>query len=219
MAKPTIPPSVEADPARHARHLVRAAATASLASLDPHEGAPYASLVLVAADHDGAPLLLISDLAEHTANIARDGRVSLLYDGTAGYEDPLTGPRVSVIGHVSRSGEARHRRRYLARHPSAADYVDFADFSFYRVEVARAHLVAGFGRISWIEQFHADISGAQALIDAETQIIEHMNADHGDALSAYAEVLLGLSPGAWRMTGVDVEGCDLQLDNHTARLG
>ena len=120
-------PALEDDPLRHARHLVRAATKASLATLmaKPDEGAPYASLVIIAADHDGAPLLLLSDLAEHSANIARNGRVSLLIDGTAGFEDPLTGPRVSVTGVARRSREARHRTRYLARHPSAERYADF----------------------------------------------------------------------------------------------
>lgn len=214
------PPPLEDDPERHARHLVRAATTASLATLMevPDQGAPYASLVLVACDHDGAPLLLISDLAEHTKNIARDGRVSLLFDGTAGYDDPLTGPRVSLTGTARRSDEPRHRARYLARHSSAAQYADFGDFSFYRVDAARAHLVAGFGRITWVEPFLLDASAVQGMIDAEVGIVSHMNADHADAIAAYAEVLLGLQPGNWQMTGIDAEGCDLCLDSLTARL-
>lgn len=213
-------PALEDDPLRHARHLVRAATKASLATLmaKPDEGAPYASLVIIAADHDGAPLLLLSDLAEHSANIARNGRVSLLIDGTAGFEDPLTGPRVSVTGVARRSREARHRTRYLARHPSAERYADFGDFAFYRLAVERAHLVAGFGRIAWVEPFLLALSGARALIESEAGIVEHMNADHGDALSAYAEGLLGLPAGAWSMTGIDPEGCDLRCDNHTARV-
>ena len=66
------------------RDLLRRAQTATLATLLPPTGAPYASLVLVALDHDMSPILLLSDLAEHANNIAGDSRVSLLFDGTQG---------------------------------------------------------------------------------------------------------------------------------------
>src|SRR5476651_2187671 len=94
---------------------------------------PYASLVLVAVDHDLSPILLMSDLAEHSKAIAADNRVSLLFDGTGGLEQPLTGPRVSLLGRAAPTDEARLRARFLARHPDAAMYVDFGDFRFYRV--------------------------------------------------------------------------------------
>ncbi len=135
------------DPARLARSLVRAAETASLATIQRDAGGPYASLVLVAADDDGIPILLLSDLAEHSRNLAADGRASLLFDGTAGFEDRLTGPRLTVLGRARASGEPRHRARFLARHTGAARYAGFGDFRFYRIAVESAHLVAGFGRI------------------------------------------------------------------------
>jgi putative heme iron utilization protein len=129
--------------------VIRAADRASLAT--SQDGWPFASLVLAALDADGTPLLLISDLAEHAKNIARESRVSLLFDGTAGLADPLTGPRVTVLGEAGRSDDPARLQRFLARHPSAELYAGFADFHLYRVAVARAHLVAGFGRIHWIE--------------------------------------------------------------------
>ncbi len=112
---------------------------------------PYASLVLVACDPERCPLLLISDLAEHTANIRADARVSLLYDGTAGLDDPLTGPRVTLQGEAAQVVDAALMELYLARHPSAKSYAEFTDFHLFRVRPTRAHLVAGFGRIHWIE--------------------------------------------------------------------
>ncbi|HUN51591.1 MAG TPA: pyridoxamine 5'-phosphate oxidase family protein, partial [Candidatus Sulfotelmatobacter sp.] len=137
-------------PAAAARRLIRSQNTATLATnLAAGDGWPYASLVLTACDHDGSPLLLISGLAEHTKNITADPRVSLLFDGTAGLADRLTGARATVLGRAERSQEPHHRERFLARHPSAAMYAGFGDFAFYRVSIARTHLVAGFGRIHW----------------------------------------------------------------------
>ena len=139
-----------------ARALLRAARQATLATTlstggaQNRDGWPFASLVLIAHDRDGSPLLLLSDLAEHSRNIEADDRVSLLIDGTAGLADPLTGPRLTVLGRARRSADASHRRGFLAAHPEAALYADFSDFSIYHVAVDSAHLVAGFGRIQWI---------------------------------------------------------------------
>ena len=122
------------------------------------EGRPYVSLVLSALDANGAPLLLLSDLAQHSRNIAADPRVSMLFDGTAGLDDPLTGARVTLIGTVLRiDDDEAARDLYVKAHPSAAGYAGFGDFHLYRVSVERAHLVAGFGRIEWIEA--ADLAG------------------------------------------------------------
>ena len=114
-------------------------------------GAPYASLVLVAADLDASPLLLLSDLAQHSRNIAFDPRVSLLLDGTEGHADPLAGPRLTLLGRAEAVADPRLLARFAARHPSSALYAGFADFRLYRVAVERGHLVAGFGRIDWID--------------------------------------------------------------------
>jgi putative heme iron utilization protein len=114
-------------------------------------GAPYVSLALVAFDADGWPLLLLSDLAQHTHNLLKDPRVSLLFDGTGEYADPLTGPRLTVLGVAARCHDPAARERYVAAHPSAAIYAGFRDFNLYRVTIARGHFVAGFGKIAWIE--------------------------------------------------------------------
>jgi heme iron utilization protein len=145
------------NPAAVAKALLRAACTASLATIDRDGGGPFASLVLVATDDHGAPILLLSDLAEHSRNIAADDRVSLLIDGTAGHDDPLTGPRLTLLGRAERRDHGHLREVYLARHASAAQYADFGDFAFYGIIVERAHLVAGFGRIDWISG--ADMAG------------------------------------------------------------
>lgn len=123
---------------------------AALATLDS-EGWPFVSLVLVATDTDGLPLLLLSDLAEHTKNIAADSRASLLFDGTLGMADPLAGPRLTLMGRIEAAPQADALARYLARHPGAAAWARLRDFRLYRLVPTRGHLVAGFGRIAWID--------------------------------------------------------------------
>lgn len=146
----------EIDPGALCRRLIRDGDRAALATAatSGEAGAggpwPYASLVLVACDGRGNPLLLISDLADHTRNIRADARVSLLYDGTAGLDEPLAGPRVTVLGKAEQVEEDALMEIYLARHPPAEAYAEFADFHLFRVHPLRAHLVAGFGRIEWV---------------------------------------------------------------------
>lgn len=117
-------------------------------------GQPYVSLVLVALDRDGSPILLLSDLADHCRNLKAEPRAALLFDGTAGLEDPLAGERASVLGRIEpvTAGDIAKRLKtdFVARHPSATTYVDFGDFHLYRMAVESAHLVAGFGRIHWL---------------------------------------------------------------------
>lgn len=205
---------------RTVRTLLRELDRASLATILPAEpaGWPYASLVLVAVDHDLSPVLLLSDMAEHTKAIKADGRVSLLFDGTGGLDQPLTGPRATVLGRAERIADDRLKARFLARHPDAALYAGFKDFAFYRLTVDRAHLVGGFGKIRWIGADELVPRQAAGLADAEAGIVEHMNADHADAVQLYAAKLMGLAGDGWRMTGIDSEGIDLRRAGNVARL-
>jgi putative heme iron utilization protein len=166
-------------PSAAAKRVLRSASTASLATLSP-DGAPFASLVTVATDHAGAPILLISRLAVHTQNLARDDRASLLLvepGGEAG--DPLAGARLSLTGRIGGPEETPVvRQRFLAFH-----YSDAGD-----------------------------------LVAAEASAVEHMNADHAEALELCATKLLNLPAGGWRMTGADPEGIDLTNGSRHARL-
>src|SRR5262249_1387465 len=148
--------------------------------------------------------------------------VSLMLDERAP-GDPLEGARVMLQGRAEPvAGEQLElvRRRYLAAHPSAADFVDFADFSFFRIVPSGAHLVAGFGRILDLkpEQFLTDSSDAQGLTEAEAGAVAHMNTDHRDALGLYATKLLGAAGGDWQCTSIDPDGIDLQAGEVTLRL-
>jgi putative heme iron utilization protein len=207
-----------------ARLLLRSLDRAALGTLmrpdAPGAGSPYTSLVMVAVDHDASPILLISALADHTKNLLANPAVSLLFDGTVGLAEPLTGPRVTVQGTAHRTDDKGVAARFVARHPGAAMYAGFKDFGFWRVEVSRAHLVAGFGRIHWIDtgDLLFDAKAATPLREAEADIIAHMNGEHADAVQLYAAKLLERSGGAWTMTGIDPEGADLRHGGEIARL-
>jgi len=214
--------TVSADQIATARRLLRGTDRAALATLlaGKQGPTPYASLALIAVDHDLSPILLISRLAVHTHAIQADARVSLLLDGTAGLDHALSGARLSVMGRAEISQEPRLRARYIARHPEAKMYAGFKDFDFYRVVVERAHLVSGFGKIDWIDAAELMLPEAleEKLVEHEAGIVQHMNEDHSDAITLYASNLLQLPGGGWRMTGVDRDGVDLRAGGKVARL-
>ncbi len=202
-----------------ARQLVRSVPYGSLATvMRDDDGAPYASMVAFATDQTGKPILLLSDLADHTKNLKQDDRVSLLLIGDLADEDPMAGERLTLQGRLARSDNPTLRQRYLSRHPAASLYADFTDFSFYQMTIERAHLVAGFGRIHWIPGDDLTIDPVSTLLEAESEIIDHMNDDHADAIKLYATQLLQRDDGDWFMTGIDPEGADLRLGNRVARL-
>jgi putative heme iron utilization protein len=215
-------PTADFNATRLARSLLRRSRQGALATLMAGSGDPYCSLVNVASHADGSPILLISRLALHTQNILGDARVSLMLDERAP-GDPLEGSRIMLAGRAEEaSGDdlAILRRRYLNAHPSSEVFVNFKDFSFFRIRPLTAHLVAGFGRIVDLkpEQFLTDISDAASLLEAEQGAIDHMNADHRDAMNLYATRLLGAKAADWRCTGCDPDGIDMRSGATTLRL-
>lgn len=210
------------DAVRVVKRLIRETQTGALATLD-EDGGPYASLVQLATLPDGAPVLLLSRLARHTRNLARDNRVSLLVDERR-QGDELQGARAGLKGRIhaltAPEAVATARRRYLERHPDAAGFADFSDFAFYRIEVESAHLVAGFGRIVDVEgpALATRVDDAAEVLAAEESAVAHMNADHGDAVQLYALHLIGTGPGHWKLIGLDPEGCDLMDGTFVRRL-
>src|SRR6202162_2951736 len=215
-------PTADFDAGRLARSLLRRSRQGALATLMAGSGDPYCSLVNVASHPDGSPILLISRLALHTRNLLGDARVSLMLDERA-EGDPLEGARIMLAGRAEQPADPNLemvRRRYLSAHPSAEAFVNFADFSFFRIRPSGTHLVAGFGRIVDLkpEQFLTDVSGATALLEAEQGAVDHMNADHREATNLYATKLLGAQPADWRCTGCDPDGIDLQAGGKTLRL-
>ncbi|KIZ41277.1 MULTISPECIES: DUF2470 domain-containing protein [Rhodopseudomonas] len=215
-------PTPDFSAAALARSLLRRRRQGALATLMTADGAPYCSLANLASHPDGAPILLISRLAVHTKNLLADPRVSLMLD-ERGAGDPLEGARIMLAGNAVEAGAADApllRRRYLNAHPAAEQFIDFTDFSLFRIEPAGAHLVAGFGRIVDLapNQFLTDLSGAESLVEAEQSVVDHMNADHLGAMNLYATRLLGAEPAEWRCTGCDPDGLDLAAGTNNLRL-
>ena len=215
-------PTTDFDPSRLARSLLRRSRQGALATLMAGSGDPYCSLVNLASHPDASPILLISRLALHTRNILDDNRVSLMLDERA-EGDPLEGARIMLAGRAELAGESEVellRRRYLSAHPSAEAFVEFKDFSFFRIRPSGAHLVAGFGRIVDLkpERFLTEIGDATALLEAEQGAVEHMNEDHREAMGLYATKLLGADSADWRCSGCDPDGMDMQAGTRTLRL-
>ena len=215
-----LPPGYDA--LAEARRLLRSVRAGALATLTP-DGFPFATLVNVATAMDGTPILLMSGLSAHTKNIAADSRASILLS-EGGKGDPLAHARLTVVGRAVRvedeAARAVLKARFLARHPKSALYADFGDFAFWRLEMARAHLNGGFARAADFEAaaIVTNVSGAAELAAIEPGALEHMNAEHNEAVRLYATRLLGEKDGRWRATGIDPDGMDLALGDTTARL-
>jgi len=212
-------PTPDFDPKATSKKLLREARSGALATLMAGSGDPYCSLVNVASAADGAPLLLLSTLAVHTKNFLADPRVSLMLEERKP-GDPLQGARVMLMGAVAKTEGADARRRYLARQPEAEMFADFRDFAFYEMKLKGAHLVAGFGRIVDLQatDLLTDLAGAETLVAAEPEVIEHMNQDHADTCRLYATKLLDAPDGDWRCVGCDPDGLDLQFERTGLRV-
>lgn len=211
------------------RTLLTAAAVGTLATVSVDGGIPFGSVVVHAVDDRGRPLLCLSDLAEHSRNLAADPRASLMAAETGssdslspGGADPLALARVTVLGAVAVLAGAERDAAlatYLDRHPGAF-HTGYHDFRMYRLEVTSVRYVGGFGRMSWVSA--ADHTGAEPdpLRPHAADIVEHMNADHAEALVAYCRAF-GNRPATTRaeMTGVDRYGFTVRADGeHDVRV-
>ena len=199
----------EFSPVATSRLLVRAARTAAMSTLARRTGHPFGSLVTVACEADGTPIVLLSTLAAHSRNLAEDPRASLLFvEGTLG--DPQQGGRVTLTGSLERIvDDAAQHRRYLTRNPDAGLYAGFGDFAFFRLELEDGHLVAGFGRAMRVrrEDFLLDLAGAEALVAAEGHLLAEFS-EVPERVARWA-AKLGAPAGDWAVIGVDPEGLDL----------
>ena len=181
------------------------------------EGYPFGSITPYAINHDGEPILLISEIAQHTRNIKRDNRVSLtVFDRIS--QDPQAAGRLTWIGDAEKisASDKAAERRYLRYFPSSESYFDTHDFSFYQIRLRRARFIGGFGQIYWIEP--EEMLASNPFRESEHGIIEHMNADHREALLHYSTVLKGVPAREVIMTGIDAEGFDMLADGRRLRI-
>ena len=201
--------------AERARTLVDQGRTGTLATLSRrHPGHPFASIMPYALDVVGRPLLLISSMAMHTQNLAGDGRASLLVAQPGAAGDPLASGRVTLMGQGERLGGddvAAARPVYLAAHANAAYWVDFEDFSFWRLDVRDVYFVGGFAAMGWVEADEYRGARPDPLAEIAEEIMAHMNRDHADALRAYARHFAGEEADEARMVAVDRLGFKLHL--------
>jgi putative heme iron utilization protein len=208
-----VPPARQRTAGEEARTLVAQTAVGTLATLSD-DGSPWASLVSYAALGDGSPVLFVSTLAEHGRNLVRDARASLVVAETPSGSDPLADGRVTLAGRVVQpegEREATARAAYLAAVPTARYYADFRDFSLYVLEVDRVRWVGGYGRMDSADAAAYAAAEADPVGDA-TGAIEHLNADHADALLMMAQALGGYPDATAAVcTAADRYGLDLQV--------
>jgi heme oxygenase (biliverdin-IX-beta and delta-forming) len=199
------PPPTAPEPshAERVRTLLETESAGTLATQSArHAGFPFASVMPYALTPDGSPLFLISSMAVHTQNLAADPRASLLVMQSGAGSDPLGSPRATLLGRaVPESGQ--FREVYLQRHPSSRHWIDFSDFTFYRLEVAHIYFVGGFGVMGWVEREDYASASADPLADSAGDIMEHMNRDHADALRDITRRFGGLDAIEATMVAVD----------------
>jgi putative heme iron utilization protein len=221
--RPTPPEEESGPPARAPSHAERCrtlasqatSATLSTLAREP-QGFPYGSLVTVAVDALGRPLLLLSELAEHTGNLhAHEEASVLLTEPLGGHDQPLALGRVTLLGRCTKviaAERASVREVFLKQQPSAAYYVEFKDFAFYRLEPSALRYVGGFGRMSWVTAEDYRDAEPDPLAAAAAGILKHMNDDHADAVLAYARALAGIADATGAtMTAVDRYGFELAV--------
>lgn len=176
------------------------------------EGYPFGSVAPFVLDHSCQPVILISNIAEHTKNIALNPKVSLLV--FAGAEDLQANARLTLLGEavkIFKDEDADLRARYLRYLPQAASYFDMHDFAFYRIHIHQARYIGGFGKMSWLSDIDLfdDLPQSSPLASQETAIIDHMNADHGENLINYCRHFHHVDATTAQMLGIDCDGFDV----------
>jgi putative heme iron utilization protein len=204
-------------PGTEARRLARGQSNAVLSTLSLRlEGYPFASVAPYVLDHAGRPVILISDLAEHTRNLQADPRCSLIVQPFS--TDMQATGRVTIVGRAERLPDKDALGpRYLRRHPQAEGYFAMHDFAFWRIEPVRIRYIGGFGKIHWVEP-EAYLLPEGPLAGQEAGILAHMNADHAHNLVAYCRHVHGVEVEAAEMIGIDPDGFDVRTQQGILRF-
>ena len=209
------PPVPEPSFAERGRTLLYMGRIGSLSTLSrKRPGFPFGSVMPYGLDDDGRPLFLISTMAMHTQNLQADPRASLLVTQPDASGDPLGASRVTLLGNVvpvKKTEVPAARKLYLERYANSKHWIDFEDFSFYRMEIVDVYYVGGFGVMGWVTASEYDGAKPDPLANAGAEIINHMNADHRDALVLIARVFGGIEAQAATMIAVDRLGFHVRL--------
>jgi hypothetical protein len=210
--QPAIPEPSFGERARTLLHTGRIGSLSTLSRKQP--GFPFGSVMPYGLDDQGRPTFLISTMAMHTQNLQADPRASLLVTQDDGSGDPLGASRVTLVGNVLRIPApeiAEARKLYLARYDNSKYWVDFEDFSFYRMDVVDVYYVGGFGVMGWVSAAEYAASQPDPLADSMAEIIQHMNADHKDALVLLARDFAHIESQEAAMTAVDRLGFHVRV--------
>lgn len=183
-------------------------------------GYPFGSVAPFVVDHSGAPIILISTIAEHTKNIMQDPKVSLMVLNDEA--DMQANARLTLIGEavMADKDDALLRARYLRYQPQAESYFEMHDFNFYRIQIKQARYIAGFGKMGWLDgdALNTPLDAAPLpLIEQEAGIIEHMNADHAHSMLAYCQHFYQQTGDHAQMLGIDTDGFDVSLTTGEAQ--
>jgi putative heme iron utilization protein len=201
-------------------HLGRIGSFSTLSRKQP--GFPFGSVMPYGLDERGRPIFLISTMAMHTQNLQPNPHASLLVTQPDGDGDPLGASRVTLVGNVTPVAQpdlADARKLYLERYANSKYWVDYDDFSFYRMDVVDVYYVGGFGVMGWVQASEYDQAKPDPLADVATGIIEHMNADHKDALVLLARTAAGMEAEEATMTSVDRLGLQVRLKTSEGTRG
>lgn len=196
---------------------------------------PYCTFVMVAFDYDCSPIILLSDLSEHTKNINKNNTVSIMFceeqtfldyfpkfqrevklNSVISYEDPMSRPRVTVIGNLEKTNQENQKKRFISRHPESKLYSSFADMNIYKLNIKSAHLTGGFAKVKWFDKCELTTDLIDKFSENEFQILEHMNEHHQESIDLYTKKLLKVN-GTWQITGIDSEGFDLRSTHSVVR--
>lgn len=199
-----------------ARCLLRGARAGSLATV--RDGQPFASLVTPAMTPDGAVLLFLSELAEHTRHLRQEPRCSLLVSGPPTGPNPQTAPRLTITGEAELDDAPVLRSRWLLHHPYARLYADLPDFAIWRIAPAAGLMVGGFGRALRLSgrELAPDPAAAAAFVAAEPELLSAANTREANLLRHIAAAT-GAS-GPWKMIGIDPDGFTLRQDDAILRV-
>jgi heme iron utilization protein len=212
---PALPQLPEPTHAERVRTLLSLFSVATLSSLSrKHPGFPFGSLMPFALDSAGRPIFLISNMAMHTQNLKEDSRCSLFVVQAGADDDPLGAARVTLVGRAAPVPEeeiATVREQYLARHENSRYWVDFSDFSFFRLQPVDLYYVGGFGVMGWVQAEDYEHAAPDPLANAAPGILAHMNADHVDAMILLAKSHAGIEATEASLTSVDRLGFSLKL--------
>jgi heme iron utilization protein len=218
--RPPVPEPAFAERARTLVYLGRVGSLSTVSRKQP--GFPFGSVMPYGLDDQGRPIFLISTMAMHTQNLQADPRASLLVAQDDAGADPLGASRVTLLGKVlplPAPEVEQARKLYLARHANSKYWVDFEDFSFYCMNVADIYYVGGFGVMGWVPASEYEDSQPDPLADSMSEIIQHMNADHKDALVLLARELARIESQDATMTAVDRLGFHVRLKTKDGMRG